>query len=102
MALLPSGSAVSQTETISFTNQSDDVEKFRLEPTQFNTGGTLTSNNIAVELKEDPVDSGNYTGFINDGGTEVPVFTLSFSGTTTLGEYTFTLLEALDHADGSR
>ncbi|MDK9797210.1 cadherin-like domain-containing protein, partial [Vibrio sp. D449a] len=95
----PNGSAVSQTETISFTNQSDDVEKFRLEPTQFNTGGTLTSNNIAAELKEDPVDSGNYVGFINDGGTEVPVFTLSFSGTT-LGEYTFTLLEALDHADG--
>ncbi|MEF1231421.1 hypothetical protein QTO02_28815, partial [Vibrio fortis] len=57
----PSGIAVSQTETISFTNQSDDVEKFRLEPTQFNTGGTLTSNNIAVELKEDPVNSGNYT-----------------------------------------
>ena len=28
----PSGSAVSQTEIISFTNQSDDVEKFRLEP----------------------------------------------------------------------
>ncbi|MCG9633668.1 hypothetical protein L1D60_23310, partial [Vibrio sp. Isolate30] len=95
----PSGVAVSQTETISFTNQSDDVEKFQLEPTQFNIGGALTSNNIAVELKEDPVDSGNYVGFINDGGTEVPVFTLSFSGTT-LGEYTFTLLEALDHADG--
>ena len=30
----PSGAAVSQTETISFTDQSDDVEKFRLEPTQ--------------------------------------------------------------------
>ncbi|MEZ9138585.1 hypothetical protein AB4162_22335, partial [Vibrio sp. 10N.286.52.B1] len=95
----PSGSAVSQTETISFTNQSDDVEKFRIEPTEFNVGGALTSNNIAVELKEDPADSGIYTGFIDDGGTDVPVFSLSFSGTT-LGEYTFTLLEALDHADG--
>ncbi|MEF1230413.1 hypothetical protein QTO02_23550, partial [Vibrio fortis] len=80
-------------------NQSDDVEKFRLEPTEFNVGGALTSNNIAVELKEEPVDSGICVGFIDDGGTEVPVFTLSFSGTT-LGEYTFTLLEALDHADG--
>ncbi|MFA0349698.1 hypothetical protein AB4486_22650, partial [Vibrio sp. 10N.222.55.C6] len=30
---------------------------------------------------------------------EVPVFTISFS-TSTVGEYTFTLLEALDHADG--
>ncbi len=95
----PSGSAVSQTETISFTNQSDDVEKFRIEPTEFNVGGALTSNNIAVELKEDPADSGIYTGFIDDGGTDVPVFSLNFSGTT-LGEYTFTLLEALDHADG--
>ncbi|WP_048613925.1 T1SS-143 repeat domain-containing protein, partial [Vibrio coralliirubri] len=95
----PSGSAVSQTETISFTNQSDDVDKFRIEPTEFNVGGALTSNNIAVELKEDPADSGIYTGFIDDGGTDVPVFSLSFSGTT-LGEYTFTLLEALDHADG--
>ncbi|MEZ8666702.1 hypothetical protein AB6D63_25420, partial [Vibrio splendidus] len=95
----PSGSAVSQTETISFTNQSDDVEKFRIEPTEFNVGGALTSNNIAVELKEDPADSGIYVGFIDDGGTDVPVFSLSFSGTT-LGEYTFTLLEALDHADG--
>ncbi|MEZ9576915.1 MULTISPECIES: retention module-containing protein, partial [unclassified Vibrio] len=95
----PSGSAVSQTETISFTNQSDDVEKFRIEPTEFNVGGALTSNNIAVELKEDPADSGIYVGFIDDAGTDVPVFSLSFSGTT-LGEYTFTLIEALDHADG--
>ncbi|MFA0108312.1 hypothetical protein AB4441_25410, partial [Vibrio splendidus] len=31
----PSGSAVSQTETISFTNQSDDVVSFRIEPTEF-------------------------------------------------------------------
>ncbi|MFS1881680.1 retention module-containing protein [Vibrio splendidus] len=95
----PSGSAVSQTETISFTHQSDDVEKFRIEPTEFNVGGALTSNNIAVELKEDPADSGVYVGFIDDAGTDVPVFSLSFSGTT-LGEYTFTLLEALDHVDG--
>ncbi|CDT88586.1 Conserved hypothetical protein; putative hemolysin-type calcium-binding region [Vibrio coralliirubri] len=95
----PSGSAVSQTETISFTNQSDDVEKFRIEPTEFNVAGALTSNNIAVELKEDPADSGIYVGFIDDAGTDVPVFSLSFSGTT-LGEYTFTLLEALDHTDG--
>ncbi|MEZ9531482.1 hypothetical protein AB4148_21515, partial [Vibrio sp. 10N.286.51.F4] len=35
----PSGSAVSQTETITFTNQSDDVTSFRIEPTEFNVGG---------------------------------------------------------------
>ncbi|MEG3220956.1 retention module-containing protein, partial [Vibrio gigantis] len=96
----PSGSAVSQTETITFTNQSDDVTHFRIEPTEFNVGGALKSNGFAVEIKEDSANPGTYIGFITDGSnTETPVFTISFS-TTTLGEYTFTLLEALDHADG--
>ncbi|KPL94483.1 retention module-containing protein [Vibrio splendidus] len=96
----PSGSAVSQTETITFTNQSDDVASFRIEPTEFNLGGVLKSNGFAVEIKEDSANPGTYIGFITDGSnTEVPVFTISFS-TTTLGEYTFTLIEALDHVDG--
>ncbi|MEZ8326916.1 retention module-containing protein [Vibrio splendidus] len=96
----PSGSAVSQTETITFTNQSDDVASFRIEPTEFNVGGALKSNGFAVEIKEDSANPGTYIGFITDGSnTEVPVFTIAFS-TSTLGEYTFTLLEALDHADG--
>ncbi|WP_143691571.1 retention module-containing protein, partial [Vibrio gigantis] len=96
----PSGSAVSQTETITFTNQSDDVTSFRIEPTEFNVGGALKSNGFVVEIKEDSANPGTYIGFITDGSnTEIPVFTISFSSTT-LGEYTFTLLEALDHADG--
>ncbi|WP_261884522.1 retention module-containing protein [Vibrio pomeroyi] len=96
----PSGSAVSQTETITFTNQSDDVENFRIEPTEFNIGGALKSNGFAVEIKEDSANPGTYIGFITDGSNaEVPVFTITFS-TSVLGEYTFTLLEALDHADG--
>ncbi|MEZ9173325.1 retention module-containing protein, partial [Vibrio cyclitrophicus] len=96
----PSGSAVSQTETITFTNQSDDVASFRIEPTEFNVGGALTSNGFAVEIKEDSANPGTYIGFITDSlNTEVPVFTIAFS-TGTLGEYTFTLLEALDHVDG--
>ncbi|MGR5356737.1 retention module-containing protein [Vibrio chagasii] len=96
----PSSGAVSQTETITFTNQSDDVTRFRIEPTEFNVGGALKSNGFAVEIKEDSANPGTYIGFITDGSnTEIPVFTISFS-TTTLGEYTFTLLEALDHADG--
>ncbi|MEZ8152396.1 retention module-containing protein [Vibrio splendidus] len=96
----PSGSAVSQTETITFTNQSDDVASFRIEPTEFNVGGALKSNGFAVEIKEDSANPGTYIGFITNGsGTEVPVFTIAFS-TSTLGEYTFTLLEALDHTDG--
>ncbi|MFS1920537.1 retention module-containing protein [Vibrio lentus] len=96
----PSGTAVSQTETITFTNQSDDVSSFRIEPAEFNVGGALKSNGFAVEIKEDSANPGTYIGFITNGsGTEVPVFSVSFSATT-LGEYTFTLLEALDHVDG--
>ncbi|MEZ9891836.1 retention module-containing protein, partial [Vibrio lentus] len=96
----PSVSAVSATETITFTAGSDDVAKFRIEPTEFNVGGALKSNGFAVEIKEDSANPGTYIGFITNGlGTEVPVFTIAFS-TSTLGEYTFTLLEALDHVDG--
>ncbi|CAK1701617.1 Cadherin-like domain-containing protein [Vibrio crassostreae] len=96
----PSSGAVSQTETLTFTNQSDDVTRFRLEPTEFNVGGALKSNGFVVQIKEDSANPGTYIGFITDGSNaEIPVFTISFS-TSTLGEYTFTLLEALDHADG--
>ncbi|WP_135459326.1 hypothetical protein, partial [Vibrio echinoideorum] len=96
----PSGSAVSSTQTITFTNQSDDVTSFRIEPTEFNVGGALTSNGLAVELKADPTTPGGYIGYVTDGSNvETNVFTISFSDTN-LGQYTFTLLEALDHADG--
>ena len=67
---------------------------------QFNTSGALKSNGLEVEIKEQPANSGNYIGFVKDGANvETNVFTISFS-TTNLGQYTFTLLEALDHADG--
>ena len=63
--------------------------------------GALKSNGLAVEIKEQPVDSGNYVGFITDASNvETNVFTLEFSDSN-LGQYTFTLLEALDHADAS-
>ncbi len=48
----PSGSAVSATETITFTAGSDNVASFRIEPTEFNVGGALTSNGFAVEIKK--------------------------------------------------
>ncbi|MEZ9155195.1 retention module-containing protein, partial [Vibrio sp. 10N.286.52.E2] len=96
----PSGSKVSATETITFTAGSDDVASFRIEPTEFNVGGALKSNGFAVEIKEDSANPGTYIGFITNGSNaEIPVFTITFS-TSTLGEYTFTLLEALDHVDG--
>ncbi|WP_213866127.1 hypothetical protein, partial [Vibrio crassostreae] len=93
----PSGSAVSQTETITSINQSDDVVKFRIEPSEFNTGGTLKSDGLVIEIREEPAGSGNYIGFTTDiSNVETTVFTLAFSSTT-LGEYTFTLIEAIDH-----
>ncbi|WP_032549002.1 hypothetical protein, partial [Vibrio crassostreae] len=45
---VPSGSAVSSTQIITFTNQSDDVVRFRIEPTEFNTNDDLKSNGLAV------------------------------------------------------
>ncbi|WP_411014210.1 hypothetical protein, partial [Salmonella sp. ZJHZ21_0024] len=76
---------------------SDDVEKFRLEPSEFNVGDSLTSDGLVIELREEPAGSGNYIGFTTDiSNTETTVFTLDFSSTN-LGEYTFTLLEAIDH-----
>ncbi|MBE8608068.1 hypothetical protein, partial [Vibrio sp. OPT10] len=87
----PSGSAVSSTQTITFTNQSDDVVRFRIEPTEFNTNDDLKSNGLAVELREDPVGSGDYIGFTTSAtNIETTVFTLSFNSGA-LGEYTFTL-----------
>ncbi|MDK9759464.1 hypothetical protein KIV40_30090, partial [Vibrio sp. D173a] len=77
-----------------------DVVSFRIEPTLFNPLGALTSNNLAVQIKEDPNSAGDYIGFIKDASdVETNVFTISFSDSN-LGQYTFTLLEALDHEDG--
>ncbi|WP_146489599.1 hypothetical protein, partial [Vibrio cyclitrophicus] len=76
----PSGSAVSSTQTITFTNQSDDVVRFRIEPTEFNTNDDLKSNGLAVELREDPAGSGDYIGFTTSAtNIETTVFTLSFN-----------------------
>ena len=64
---------------------------FRIEPTLFNTLGALTANNLAVQIKEDPNNPGDYIGFVkNASDVETNVFTISFSDTN-LGQYTFTL-----------
>ncbi len=73
--------------------------RFRLESTEFNTNDALKSNGLAVELREDPQGSGQYVGFTtSSSNVETTVFTLDFNSGT-LGEYTFTLIEALDHQD---
>ncbi|MEZ9742752.1 cadherin-like domain-containing protein, partial [Vibrio splendidus] len=95
------GTAVSETKVITFTDGSDDVTHFRVDTTNFNSSGALKSNGLTVEIKEQPTDSGNYVGFIiGASNVETNVFTLEFSDSN-LGQYTFTLLEALDHADGN-
>ncbi|WP_133151473.1 hypothetical protein, partial [Vibrio tasmaniensis] len=62
-----SNAPVSQTETIQFTNQSDNVTSFRIDPSLFNTNDTLKSNGLVVELKADPNTTGGYIGFVKDG-----------------------------------
>ncbi|MFA0703911.1 hypothetical protein AB4618_25940, partial [Vibrio sp. 10N.222.48.A8] len=86
---------VSQTEQITFTAGSDDVSYFRIATNEFNVGGALTSNGLAIQLKEDPSVAGGYIGFTTEDsllGPEVEIFEISFSSSV-LGEYTFTLLE---------
>ncbi|MEZ9417741.1 hypothetical protein AB4189_26815, partial [Vibrio sp. 10N.286.49.E1] len=47
-----------------------------------------------------PVNSGDYIAFTTNGsGTEKVIFTLDFDDTNP-SQYTFTLLERLDHVDG--
>ncbi|TKF94292.1 hypothetical protein, partial [Vibrio sp. F13] len=58
------GTAVSETKVITFTDGSDDVTHFRVDSTNFNSSGALKSNGLTVEIKEQPTDSGNYVGFI--------------------------------------
>ncbi|MGF1720715.1 retention module-containing protein [Vibrio kyushuensis] len=103
---LPSNASLSCTQSITYTQGSDDVSHFRIASDEFNTNGALTSNGSAVELREEPKDSGKYLGFTTDSqGKETPIFTIVFNNHTNVnssdkGNYTFTLIEALDHADG--
>ncbi|MCW1889005.1 hypothetical protein OK016_01235 [Vibrio chagasii] len=59
--LFASGSAVSATNTITLPYGSDDVANFRIESTEFNVGGALTSQGLAVEI-EDSSNPGTYIG----------------------------------------
>ncbi|OIQ26537.1 retention module-containing protein [uncultured Vibrio sp.] len=103
----PTVLAVSTSDSILYTDGSDDVSYFTVATAEFNTSGALTSNDLAVQLREDPADSGQYVGFTKDGNDpETQIFTLTFdnhapnTAGTDKGRYTFTLLESLDHADG--
>ncbi|MDN3684896.1 hypothetical protein QW180_20220 [Vibrio sinaloensis] len=97
----PSVNPVQAKGTIDYSEGSDNLSHFRLEPNEFNTDDSLTSNGLVVELREEPADSGQYIGFTTSAtGAETTVFTLDFD-TVNKADYTFTLLEAIDHADAS-
>ncbi|MDN3684889.1 hypothetical protein QW180_20185 [Vibrio sinaloensis] len=97
----PSVNPVQATGTIGYSEGSDNLSHFRLEPNEFNTDDSLTSNGLVVELREEPADSGQYIGFTTSAtGAETTVFTLDFDATNK-ADYTFTLLEAIDHGDAS-
>lgn len=91
----PINAPVEASGQINFSEGGDYVDSFKIDIDEFNNDGSLTSGGAEVELREEPAGSGNYLGFTNDGG-EKPIFTLLFDDTT-LGKYTFTLIEALDH-----
>ncbi|MCW8336796.1 hypothetical protein, partial [Vibrio paucivorans] len=59
-----------------------------------NTDDSLTAQGEPVRLEELP--DGSYQGYIEVGGTKTPVFSITLD-TPALGQYQFTLLEALDH-----
>ncbi|MCK6261748.1 retention module-containing protein [Vibrio sp. ZSDE26] len=102
----PDNSSVTATQSINYTEGSDDVSHFRIDSENFNTNEVLTSNGLAVQLREDPADSGQYLAFTMDSSDkETPVFTITFINfgnplSDDKGQYTFTLIEALDHEDG--
>ncbi|MFA0521967.1 hypothetical protein AB4501_33935, partial [Vibrio sp. 10N.222.55.E8] len=60
---MPSGSAVSSTQTITYTVGSDDLSHFRIASNEFNPGDLLKSNGLVVQLKEDPSSPGDYIGY---------------------------------------
>ncbi|MFA0725144.1 hypothetical protein AB4574_28740, partial [Vibrio sp. 10N.222.49.E5] len=72
------GLPVSQTETITFTAGSDDVSHFRIDTAQFNTSGDLKADGLVVQLKEDPLNSDNYIGYVESGGVQTDIFTITF------------------------
>ncbi|WP_017033325.1 retention module-containing protein, partial [Vibrio genomosp. F10] len=91
-------SAVSGTGDITANAGSDAIDHFELEPSEFNTDGSLTSQGQAIQLELASSDNGvrSYQGYIVLDGTRVTVFEAQID-TPELGKYQFTLFEQLDH-----
>ncbi|MDK9759246.1 hypothetical protein KIV40_28885, partial [Vibrio sp. D173a] len=89
-----SGSGFVTSETF----DSDIIDHHELEPTEFNTDGSLFSQGQPVELELISEVSGvrNYEGFVTVNGVRTVVFEVAVDSPA-LGSYEFTLLNSLTH-----
>ncbi|WP_162808217.1 retention module-containing protein [Vibrio splendidus] len=78
--------------------ESDIIDHYELEPTEFNTGGSLTSNGEAVllELIDETNGVRTYEGYVEVNGSRITVFDVKVDSPS-LGNYEFTLYEELSH-----
>ncbi|WP_052772009.1 hypothetical protein [Vibrio mexicanus] len=96
----------SLTKSIVYQEGSDDIHFFAVDVDSFNSGGTLKSGELVVEMREDPNNPGSYLGFTtDDDDNETTIFTFVFNQfgveeSTDKGNYTFTLLKPFDHQEG--
>ncbi|MCR9848929.1 retention module-containing protein [Vibrio antiquarius] len=93
------GAAVtSGTGSITTAVDSDIIDHYELEPTEFNVGGELQSQGQVVQLELASESNGvrTYEGFIELDGVRITVFDVAIDAPA-LGEYQFNLYEQLDH-----
>ncbi|WP_122975725.1 retention module-containing protein, partial [Vibrio coralliirubri] len=78
--------------------ESDIIDHYELEPTEFNTGGTLVSNGAAVllELVDETNGVRTYEGYVEVNGSRITVFDVKIDSPS-LGNYEFNLYEELSH-----
>lgn len=89
---------VSGSGSITATAGSDIIDHFELEPSEFNTDGSLTSQGQRVILELTANENGvrTYEGVIDLNGSRVTVFEIKVDSPAQ-GDYEFTLFEQLDH-----
>ena len=78
--------------------ESDIIDHYELEPTEFNTNGTLVSNGEAVllELIDETNGVRTYEGYVEVNGSRITVFDVKIDSPS-LGNYEFNLYEELSH-----
>ncbi|MDR9829396.1 cadherin-like domain-containing protein [Vibrio sp. FNV 38] len=94
----PDSNALTKTGSITATVGSDDIDYYELEPLEFNPNGDLLSMGEEVQLEFLGESNGirSYQGFVEVGGSNIPVFSVELDKPG-LGQYEITLLQELDH-----